>query len=622
MAELDLSGLEMDLSGLEMEVGVDSLDVDSTEVEDELAGLEMEEERSAFSKALLPTAGAGIEFENSPVLEYGVKKVVQAGELLDTPRRFGGKLRGLITPNAKHTDLSDPKSSFFEPEAEKAKAIGIKEMKQFQDQIDVIFEKAKSEGRKITFKENWQVQQLMRSKMSIRAGTLGIAMLADEGPTMLLGGVGKKFLNSVKNFMRSSKVSANSWAKEQSKLIGEAWEHFKGAPNANDLQKAKGTAAKIGDEIEDIFVNRPEKFFPEDKVIGQGIKEVGEIRIERVLKKIDQVIARLRLKESNASIVSRLNKLKIDLGQGSVIKATEYTVPGKVISTAKTTPASKRVLGGKPVGETSKQKRIREAWGDEQKMTPETTLNFPEKTIGVDASTTPTTFKIKGKTIYQKATDVKLFNENLSALDDLIDYSATPDKLWNKNLKIIRKAMQRERIRSALKMKDKEKGRAYILALRESHRKSEALNAMKVNHGTNFEQLVSNLFGKNPEKRLKALKNFEEVFGIKIFDRAKLAKFAENISKEAFIPNANKPGEFLLGATSPGKILGLPLITPETAKKVSKLFDGIANKGEGTLTGVQAGLTAMQLNELKNFMGNLIYPDKDESIPLPKDLTQ
>jgi len=149
----------------------------------------------------------------------------------------------------------------------------------------------------------------------------------------------------------------------------------------------------------------------------------------------------------------------------------------------------------------------------------------------------------------------------------------------------------------------KTKNQEFILATNSARKKLKAIEDFKVKHGTNFESFIQNLFGKGKGETIKNLGEIEKIFGIKIKDRAKLAKLASELEPRDFAVALAAPrrvGE----AFNVSSLLG-SVISPSAAVKTVKVLEGLGKGAGGAGDLAEAGIDAAQLGAVISFMKKL-----------------
>jgi len=302
MAEINLEGLEgaVDLTGLAV-------------AEEEI------DERSTISKALAPTQGEGISIPDSPFLEAAAQTGITALEIIDTPKRLLGKMRGF--------DVSDPKSALLQPEAEKLEEVG--------EELS-----ATPPG----FGGSGIGPALTGLSMKISAEALR------EGPTLFVGGTLKKLSKTAKNILKGTRVSFNRFGESISRLSDEAFALIKKPGGVNQLEKAQGTAVKIGEELKTLIFKQPDEFFPERQIVKAAVKDMGDVPLKRTIAKLDKAIKKIPLKEANQPTINRLKQIRDALANGREIPSQTQIIPERIISQSSKIPGQTQVISGKAAG--------------------------------------------------------------------------------------------------------------------------------------------------------------------------------------------------------------------------------------------------------------------------------
>jgi len=485
------------------------------------------EERSTLSRTLAPTAGEGIDIPDKPFLEATAQTAITGLEIIDTPKRLLGTLRGF--------SATDPESALLAPEAKKVKEAAAK----------------------------------LPLSLPGKFGAKVAEELLLEAPTLGFGAVTKGAKKIGEKVFKGADVGLNRLAENISKLSEEAFSFIKtkGKEGVRQLEQAQGKASEIGQELKTLIFDKPDKFFKEKEIIDKALTKMGDVPLEKTLKEIDKQINLIPLKESQSGVVSKLEKIRKDIGE------------------ARTLPGSKRALPGKEVSE------LKDIMG---------------QTVQKKSFIPGTTIQTEGREILSKTSEAALFKRKQRALDDIIDWKATGAKVTDKALKQIRKTMSDELFEVAKKTKNQE----FILATNSARKKLKAIEDFKVRHGTNFESFVENLFGKGKSETIKNLGEIEKVFGIKIKDRAKLAKLSSELEPRDFAVALAAPrrvGE----AFNVSSLLG-SVISPSAAIKAVNILEGLGKGAGGAADLAEAGIDAAQLGAITNFMKRLAESPEPE----------
>jgi len=275
--------------------------VDTIEVlesgEDLGAGFPETPERSTISKAIAPTAGADVHIPDSPVLEGAAKVGTTALEVMDFPKRALGALRG--------GDITDPKTALFAKEAEPFENIDLaisnleKKLSALPKEDDdgaitsMLGSFIRGGASKKELIENVleDLQKRKDSGKGMNAANIVVAEFMKEAPTAFVGSLGSAAKKTIKWLGAGKFVMAERLGENVSKLSEDAFRFLrtKGAEGRKTLEQAQGKAFELGNEIRDIVFNKPEKFFPETKVINDIVEKMPNIPIGPTVKKLREL---------------------------------------------------------------------------------------------------------------------------------------------------------------------------------------------------------------------------------------------------------------------------------------------------------------------------------------------
>jgi len=295
--------------------------------DDELvAGLEDEattpppDDRSFISKALAPTQGKDVQIPGKPFLEATAQTALTGVEIIDTPKRLLGMLRGF--------DVTDPESALLAPEAKKVK----------------------------------EHAATLPLSLSGRFGAKVAEEALLEGPTLAFGAVAKGAKKLGEKVGQGAGVGLNRLAENISKLSEEAFSFIKtkGKEGIKQLEMAQGKAGEIGQELKALIFDKPDKFFKEKEIIDKALAKMGDIPLDKTIKEVDKQIKLIPLKESQSNVVATLEKLRSDIGERTFTKGHTTTIPaefvakktdsmGKTIQPEFTVPSSKITTQGQEI---------------------------------------------------------------------------------------------------------------------------------------------------------------------------------------------------------------------------------------------------------------------------------
>jgi len=220
------------------------------------------------------------------------------------PKRLLATLRG--------GDLTDPNAAFFGPKGGiLPDVLSIEAQEEGAVRLDaerkVIEDKIAAEGREATPEETEQIRNLQEGATSRRTIAQGLELASDPLLPLSLAKsaikkIGRGAVGIVSGNFGKIKQSLTQLSDETLKAIGG-----RSGKGITNLEKAKDVAPKLGQQLEEFFINPA---FPEEDVIKAALPKVRKIDLKPVADAIDDAKVKGRF---SADINTKLDALKDEL---------------------------------------------------------------------------------------------------------------------------------------------------------------------------------------------------------------------------------------------------------------------------------------------------------------------
>lgn len=368
------------------------------------------------------------------------------------------------------------------------------------------------------------------------------------------GKVLKRGLKGANKFLGAAAEELSGVSEEALRKYGTGYQS-----GSKEMIEVAGKQNELGNKLLDM-VDNFEDYLPENKVIGNALKNMPDMDISKTLKIIDDEIAKFPLKRTNSKSIDRLQTLRDDLSEAKTLKGRTDVIPGKV------TREATYSAGRGP--------------------------HNPRKLIKPEIKTNTVTIRTPDRIIRKTIMPSSKYYNNRIQIDDLVDWNKPGAKNLDKSMLKIRTSMANDLVETAKKSGNAE----YIGAMTMLSDKLQTRDKLFSILGNSSQarenrvgSFLDNLFNRNKETRQAIIKDVGDIFGKDFISQAKLIELADQLGpkgKPTLLPR-QKTGRALLGSALGSNVF-------RTAAAGASGAGAVANPvmtGIGVLGG--AGLTAL-----------------------------